>query len=243
MMAGSTTKQTSKTSAGGKDTKDQSPDLGAAATEVKDQIQGQVGGLTDQVRQQATDQISSQKDRLVETMESVALLLHQAGEHATKDDKAMLAGYVDKASEQVTRWSESLRDQDATQLVESTKDLARRQPLLFFTGALAAGFVGSRFFRSSAQQIGQTPDDASSSSTEQQAPENDDSMSQDEDGTSGFNDSALDMPLPSDLALESEITPEIGGYLEDVEGTPSDADEFDITTMVDLDDLTRPEKR
>lgn len=242
-MAGSTRNQTSKTSAGGKDTKDQSPDLSAAATDVKEQIQGQVGGLTDQVRQQATDQISSQKDRLVETLESVSLLLHQAGEHAMKDDKAMLAGYVDKASEQVTRWSESLRDQDATQLVESTKDLARRQPLLFFTGALAAGFAGSRFFRSSAQQIEQTPNGTSSPSTEHRAPENDDSTSRGEHAMSAFNDSALDMPLPSDLALEPEVTPEIGGYLEDVEGTPSDADEFEVTTMVDLDELTRPEKR
>lgn len=250
-MSGSEKKQSSSISSAGDQTShDTGADLGAAATETKDQIKEQVGGLTDQVRQQATHQISSQKDRVVETLDTVALLLRQAGEHATKDDKAMLAGYVDRASERVGQWSEKLRDEDATQLLEETKQLARREPLLFFSGALAAGFVASRFLRSSAQQVEQAPQD--DSSTGSQTPGSGGSAADRETSSPAFNDAALDTPLAADMALESEMTPEGGSFADDDDAVtlpdpldtlnPLEADEFEITTLVDLDELTRPEK-
>lgn len=134
-------------------------DLGTAASEASEQIQDQVSGLTQQVRQQATDQLASQKERLVDTLDTVALLLHQAGEHADLQDKAMLTGYVDKASGQLGQWSETLREREVTQLLDDTVQFARRQPMIFFSGALAAGFAGARFLRSSTQQ----PEDATTS--------------------------------------------------------------------------------
>lgn len=127
-------------------------DLGAAATEASEQIQDQVTGLTQQVRQQATDTLVSQKERLADTLDTVTLLLHQAGEHAELKDKAMLSGYVDKASGQLGQWSETLREREVTQLLDDTVQFARRQPMLFFSGALAAGFAGARFLRSSTQE-------------------------------------------------------------------------------------------
>jgi len=127
-------------------------DLGAAAAGAGEQVTERATNLGNQVRQRATEQVMSQKERVVDTLDTVALLLHQAGEHATEQDKAMLAQYVDKAADQVSRLSESLRDQDVTQLMDSTVQLARRQPMAFLGGALAIGFAGARFFRASAQQ-------------------------------------------------------------------------------------------
>ena len=69
-----------------------------AAVEVKDQISDQVSGLSHQVQQQVNTQVASQKDKLVDTLETVSLLLHQAGEHAQLQDKAMLSQYVDQAA-------------------------------------------------------------------------------------------------------------------------------------------------
>jgi hypothetical protein len=126
-------------------------DLGEAVSEASEQMQEQVMNLTQQVRQQAGDQLATQKDRLADTLETVALLLHQASEHADLQDKAGLAGYVTKASGQVETWSETLRQRDASQLMEDTVQFARRQPMLFLSGALAAGFAGARFLRSSTQ--------------------------------------------------------------------------------------------
>jgi hypothetical protein len=127
-------------------------DLGATAAEAGQEVKQQVVDLGQQVRQQATDQIVAQKDRAAEALETVALLLHQAGEHAQQQDKAAIAQYVDKAADQVETWSTALREQDASQLVETTQQFARRQPLAFLGGALALGFAGVRFFRSSASQ-------------------------------------------------------------------------------------------
>jgi len=129
--------------------------LGETVTETAEQVQEQVMDLTEQVRQQASDQITTQKERLADTLDTVALLLRQAGEHADLQDKAGLAGYVGKASGQVSQWSEALRERDATQLIDDTVQYARRQPMVFLGGALAAGFAGARFLRSSAQKAEQ----------------------------------------------------------------------------------------
>lgn len=141
-----------KNSSSEQDHSDSDFDLGAAATEASEQIQDQVSGLTQQVRQQAAETLGSQKERLADTLDTVTLLLHQAGEHADLKDKAMLSGYVDKASGQLGQWSETLRERDVTQLLDDTVQFARRQPMLFFSGALAAGFAGARFLRTSTQQ-------------------------------------------------------------------------------------------
>jgi hypothetical protein len=143
MVASNTTQESSTT-------QDAGADLGATVAEASQQVQDQVVNLGQQVRQQATDQIVAQKDRAAEALDTVALLLHQAGEHAQQQDKAAIAQYVDRAANQVETLSTTLREQDVTQLLETTGQFARRQPLAFLGGALALGFAGVRFFRSSA---------------------------------------------------------------------------------------------
>ena len=159
-MAGSKKSKSSSASSSNQNqqTNGSSDDLGTAAAEASKQVQQQVGNLTEQVRQQANTQLMSQKEKAVEALDTVALLLHQAGEHAHQQDKAMLASYVDKASGQVGHWSETLRDRELTEIVDETKEFARRQPMLFVGGALAAGFLGARFLRASSQpqEQGQT---------------------------------------------------------------------------------------
>ncbi len=215
-------------------------DLGAAAMEAGEQIQEQVVNLTQQVRQQATDQLMSQKERAVDTLDTVALLLHQAGEHAHQQDKAMLAGYVDKAAGQVGQWSETLRDQDMTQLVEETKQFARRQPMLFVGTALAAGFLGARFLRSSTQQPEQ--------SQESTVPAEADAVGADlppydiDQSALGSTGVALDTTLNAATTRSSETTPEVGGFLEDYEGAVREGEQNDATSLTDTDDVMSPEK-
>jgi hypothetical protein len=146
-MAGSETTSTGSTSGqsqGGETS------TGAMLAQTGGEIQGQVAGIADQVRQQATDQLSSQKEKLVDTLDTVALLLRQAGEHAHLQEKSLLADYLDKASGQVSQITETLGAQDPEEIVTQVKQLAARQPLLFVGGALAVGFLGTRFLRSSA---------------------------------------------------------------------------------------------
>lgn len=210
--------------------------LGEAATEATEQIQDQVVNLTQQIRQQANDQVLSQKDRVVDTLDTVALLLNQAGEQAQQQDKAMLAGYADKAAEQVAQWSDALRGQDASQLLEDTRQLARRQPMLFVGGALAAGFLGARFLRSSAQQETSTTPEGSVVPGGDLPPYDIDQPLDAGLGTS------LDTPLTAASSSLTDMTPEEGGFLEDYEGAILEGDTSGAPSPTDADAAASPEK-
>jgi hypothetical protein len=211
--------------------------LGSAA-DATGEIKDQAANLAEQVRQQALDQLGSQKDRVVDALETVALLLRQAGEHATQDDKTMVADYVDKGSVQVGRWAETLRNHDVPQLLEETRLLARRQPMLFFTGAIAAGFAGSRFLRTSAPQQ-ESSTSTSSSSDSDSSDENQSAVNRTSEASSGYSTNVHDMPSDPILDIpagNSGLFPDQGDTLE-TEG------EFDDLTVGELDNLTRPENQ
>ena len=133
-------------------------ELESVAAEASESVQEAAGELTQTLRQQVTSQITAQQERAVDTLDTVALLLQQAGEHASKEEKVTIAQYTDQASEQVERLSNAIRDRQADQLLNETRQLAQKQPGWFVGGALLAGFLGARFLRSSAQtqQTGST---------------------------------------------------------------------------------------
>jgi len=60
-----------------------------------------------------------------------------------------LARYARRAASSVDRLSETLRQRSVRDLVDETNDFARREPALFFAGAIVAGIALSRFLRSS----------------------------------------------------------------------------------------------
>lgn len=128
-------------------------ELGTAASQGSKSIQEAAGGISTNLRQQITGQVTVQQDRAVDTLEHVALLLHQAGEHARKEDKVGISDYADRAAEQLERFSKMIGDREPDQLLSETKELAQRQPALFVGGALVAGFLGARFLRSSEKNV------------------------------------------------------------------------------------------
>jgi hypothetical protein len=126
-------------------------ELEGAASEATQTVQEAAGGLTQNFREQITGQVTAQQERAVDTLETVALLLQQAGEHARKEDQAAIAKYADQASDQVERVANSIRDKEMDQLLSDGKQFAQQQPGLQVGGALLAGFLGARFLRSSAK--------------------------------------------------------------------------------------------
>lgn len=172
-------------------------DVGAATSEATEQVQKTVSGLGDQLRQQATGQATTQKERAAGGIETVAQLLRQAGQQVREQDQVPIAESIDGVAERVEQWSDSLRMRDVSQLVDDTKQLARRQPTLFVGGALALGFLGVRFFKSSPQE---------NTTNGQTAPNGDTSFTKDADAareaffaeTPSASEAGLeDMPPPS----------------------------------------------
>jgi hypothetical protein len=192
-------------------------ELGAAASEAGDSVQAAAGELTQTFQQRITSQVTAQQERAVDTLETVALLLQQAGEHARKEDKAGIADYADQAAQQIERFSTAIRDREPDQLLSDTRQLAQQRPGLFLGGALLAGFLGARFLRSSAQaqQAGsdQTSQEASTGSGDAVGDQESPSSGSFETGSStsdAYGDATAPVPdltamdLGDDAILEEE---------------------------------------
>jgi hypothetical protein len=106
-------------------------------------------GIVGKVKEQATAQLSSQKDRATDGLGSVAQAVRQTTQHLRDNQNDTVARYAEQAAEQIERFSERLRNKDVGELMNDAQQLARRQPALFVGGAFAIGLLGARFLKSS----------------------------------------------------------------------------------------------
>jgi hypothetical protein len=63
--------------------------------------------------------------------------------------QAPMSRMIESAADGLERFSGSLREKDLDSLVRDAESFARRQPLLFFGAAIAAGFLATRFMKAS----------------------------------------------------------------------------------------------
>jgi len=112
-------------------------------------VSAQASELASNVADELETSGEDQKRRGAETMRAFA----GAVEHAAAEldqQSPLVARQFRTAARKVDGFSQSLRDRSVRNLVNDASDLARRQPLWFFGGAIIAGFVLSRFLKSSA---------------------------------------------------------------------------------------------
>jgi hypothetical protein len=110
---------------------------------------GTGSGIVDRVRERATAQLSSQKDRATDGLGSVAQAVRQSTQHLRDNKQDAIANYVEKAADQIDRFSTQIRNRDVGELVNEVQRFARRQPALFVGSAFAIGVIGARFLKSS----------------------------------------------------------------------------------------------
>jgi hypothetical protein len=129
--------------------RDLATDAKNAVTNATSEAKQQVKEVTRAAQEQAGSFLGEQKDMAAERIEGVAQALRQAGQELAGRDEGTLAQYTDSLAGQLDKFSNSLRDREIGALLDDAKQLAYRQPELFVAGALAAGFVLGRFFKSS----------------------------------------------------------------------------------------------
>ena len=110
--------------------------------------------IMDRVRERASAQLSSQKNRATDGLGTVAEAVRQTTNQLRDQQHDTMAGYVEQAAEQLERLSNRLRNKEIGELVDDAQGLARRQPALFIGSAFAAGLFGARFLKSSNQDRG-----------------------------------------------------------------------------------------
>jgi hypothetical protein len=115
---------------------------------------GQKLGLTDQLREQASSQLSGRKDRAVEGLSSLVEAARQTGRQLREKDQTGVAAYVETAADQIERFSQSMGNKDLTEIVGDVERFARRQPALFLGVGFGLGLLGARFLKSSRPRPG-----------------------------------------------------------------------------------------
>ncbi len=128
-----------------------------AAEGVRDQARAAVDDLKQQARDLAGDAkararaaAGRQKDAVAEQVYGFASALKSAADDLNQREQRFGAGCFEQVADGLEQVSEALRRRDLAEVVESVEDFARRQPVAFIGGTVAAGLALGRFMKSSA---------------------------------------------------------------------------------------------
>lgn len=133
--------------------KNQASELTESVTRAaKDQVAG-LGDAAKDLASDATDRVKTamdeQKAASADYLGTIAQAVHRAaGEF--QSDVPQAAQYIRQAAGQIETVAHAVRDRNMRELVGEVQDFARRQPTLFFGGAVVLGFAALRFLKSSA---------------------------------------------------------------------------------------------
>ena len=125
---------------------------GSQSSGRQPQTDDRSGGIVNRVKESATAQLTNQKDRGTDALGTVAQAVRSSTQRLRAEQHDTIAGYVDKAADQIESWSRRLKEKDIDELLTDVQRLARRQPAVFIGSAFALGLVGARFLKSSRQQ-------------------------------------------------------------------------------------------
>ena len=119
-----------------------------AVAEMKADVRAAADDVKDQVRASA----AKQKDAAAQQMDGWAHALKTASDDLDSRGQASVAAYVRQAADGLERASGTVRERGVDDLIGTVEDFARRQPVAFLGGAVAAGFGLARLMKSSADR-------------------------------------------------------------------------------------------
>lgn len=109
-------------------------------------------GLAHKVKERASAQLNTQKDRATEGLGTISQAVRQSTQQLRDQKHETIAGYVEQAANQIDRLSQGLKNKDVGELARDAQRLAQKRPAIFVGSAFAIGLVGARFLKSSPPQ-------------------------------------------------------------------------------------------
>jgi hypothetical protein len=128
------------------------------ASEAKDQARN----LVNEAMVQVSEQTGTQRDRLVDTLQSLSSDLDQMA--SSSDSSGLASELARQGAERARALSLRLDGRDPSDLLDDVRSFARRRPGMFLLGALAAGVVVGRLVRGAKEGSG-TSDTYSATNT------------------------------------------------------------------------------
>jgi F0F1-type ATP synthase membrane subunit b/b' len=127
------------------------------AREAVAEMKAEVRAAADDVKDQARASAAKQKDAAARQMDGWAHALKTASDDLDSRGQASAAAYVRQAADGLERASGTVRERGVDDLIGTVEDFARRQPVAFLGGAVAAGFGLARLMKSSADRRRSAP--------------------------------------------------------------------------------------
>jgi hypothetical protein len=119
--------------------------------QLAQQARQQAGELANRGGEQVKSQLETQKHQAAQRMTPVQMALRETAQQLRKQGQEPISQYADKASDQVERFSGYLRETSVDEITDEVRGFARSRPALFLGSAVALGFLGTRFLKSSSQ--------------------------------------------------------------------------------------------
>ena len=110
----------------------------------------QASAVWSDTKDSARSMIGNQQKAAASGLGQFAGALRKAArEMGDGNEQAPMSRMIESAADGLERFSGSLREKDLDGLVRDAESFARRQPLVFFGAAIAAGFLAMRFMKAS----------------------------------------------------------------------------------------------
>ena len=120
--------------------------------QLAQQARQQAGALASRGGEQVKGQLANQKHEASQRLTPIQVALRETAQQLRKQGQSPVAQYADKTSDQVERFSGYLRETEVDEMVDQARGFARSRPAVFLGGAVALGFLGARFLKSSSQE-------------------------------------------------------------------------------------------
>lgn len=112
------------------------------------------GKAVESYKGHAKSYVSDRKGYVSETAGGISKALHEAARSLRDERHEDSARFVDRAADQLERFSGRFRDEDTERLMGDAEDYVRSNPAVSIGGALAAGFLLARFIKSGSYEAG-----------------------------------------------------------------------------------------
>jgi hypothetical protein len=122
-----------------------------AFSSAAEQTQKQAGAVAERISSKARDVAEQQKAAGADQVSGVANAMEAAAGELERQ-MPLAAGYIEDVAKRLDTVASALRERSVDDMLGNAADFARKQPALFFAGAMAAGFALSRFAKSSANR-------------------------------------------------------------------------------------------
>jgi hypothetical protein len=130
---------------------------GAPLHRLKEDLTSYAKDKAEAARDQAGSLVEERKTAAADELTDLSEALRQASEHLRARSRSMIAGFAQTTADQVESLATSVRDRDIVELLDDAQRFARRQPEVFFAGAVLLGFLFTRALRSTRASRAPTP--------------------------------------------------------------------------------------